>query len=164
MHSNYLSPLTEKDFFSSTVYSLDSLLCPERGSCLINSLLAFVPEIVAISLFCPHFPLCQQVCSGGLGFLTVLGCWVIHRAAWSSYSCEILWFSSKPWAGLYELHGALPASSWAGSEASSQAWLCPWVHTEVQRDSEACGCHLQHWCCSWAVITESQAGSGWKRS
>lgn len=64
--------LTEKDFLSSMMYSLDCFLCLERGSCLINSLLVFVPKIVAISIFCPHLSLCQQVGSGGLGFLTVM--------------------------------------------------------------------------------------------
>lgn len=78
MHGNYLSPLnktlTEKYFLSSMVDRLDSFLCPETNSCLINSLLVFVPKIVEISLFCPYLSLCQQVGSGGLGFVTVMGC------------------------------------------------------------------------------------------
>lgn len=135
VHGNYLSlferTLTEKYFLSSTVYSLDCFLCPDRGSWLINSLLVLIPKIMAICLFCPHLSLCQWVSSGGLSFLAVVDCSVVHRAAWSSCSCEILWFSSKAWAGLHELHGALTAPSCAVSEANLRAHLCPWVHTGV---------------------------------
>lgn len=76
MHGNYLSPLKrtliEKYFLSSTVYNLDCFLCPEGGSCLINSLLIFVPKILVLSIFGPCLSPCQQVFSGGLGFLTVM--------------------------------------------------------------------------------------------